>query len=109
LLMFTSCGWFFDELSGLEGTQILRYAARAIELAKECGVSLEAEFVERLRRAPSNLPEVGDGGQLYLRTVRPARIDFSRVVANLAMGQILEPKLSHEAPPAFPVQRQDYE
>ena len=109
LLMFTSCGWFFDELSGLEGTQILRYAARAVELAKENGVSLEAEFVERLCRAPSNLPEVGHGGQLYLHTVRPARIDFPKVVANLAMGQVLEPKLLHEAPPAFAVQRQDYE
>jgi len=109
LLMFTSCGWFFDELSGLEGTQILRYAARAAELAKECGRTLEAEFVERLRRAPSNLSEVGDGGQLYLRSVRPTRVDASRVIANLAMGQILEPKLAHEVPPVFAVQRNDYE
>jgi alpha-amylase/alpha-mannosidase (GH57 family) len=109
LLMFTSCGWFFDELSGLEGTQILRYAARAIEMAKDIGTSLEAEFVERLRRAPSNLSEVGDGGHLYLSTVRPSRIDAPHVVANLAMGQILEPKLLHEAPPAFTVQRHDYE
>lgn len=109
LLMFTSCGWFFDELSGLEGTQILRYAARAIELAKVCGVSLEAEFVERLRRAPSNLPEVGDGGQLYLRMVRPSRVDFSRVVANAAMCQILEPMRIYEAPPAFIVQRGNYD
>lgn len=108
LLMFTSCGWFFDELSGLEGAQILRYGARAVELAKACGLSLEAEFVERLRRAPSNLPEVGDGGQFYLRIVRPGRVDFPRVVANLAMGQILEPKLPHEAPPAFAVQQSDY-
>src|SRR6185295_18255613 len=105
LLMFTSCGWFFDELSGLEGTQILRYAARAIELAKENGVSLEAEFVERLRRASSNLPEVGDGGQLYLRSVRLTRVDFPRVVANFAMGQILEPTQVYEEPPAFAVQR----
>lgn len=108
LLMFTSCGWFFDELSGLEGTQILRYAARAAEIAKECGRALEAEFVERLRRAPSNLSDVGDGGQLYLQSVRPTRVDFSRVVANLAIGQILEPKLSHEIPLAFAVQRKDY-
>jgi alpha-amylase/alpha-mannosidase (GH57 family) len=108
LLMFTSCGWFFDELSGLEGTQILRYAARAIEIAKDFEISLEAQFVERLRSAPSNLPDVGDGGHLYLRTVRPSRVDSSQVVANLAMGQILEPKLSHEAPPAFTAQRQDY-
>ena len=109
LLMFTSCGWFFDELSGLEGTQILRYAARAIELAKDCGASLEAEFVERLRHAPSNLPEVSDGGQMYLRMVRPTRVDFPRVVANFAMGQILEPKHMYEAPPAFIVERRDYD
>ena len=109
LLMFTSCGWFFDELSGLEGTQILRYAERAVELAKDCGLSLEAEFVERLRSAPSNLPEVGDGGQLYLRTVRPARVDFPRVVANLGISRILEPKRLSEVPPAFAVQRNDYE
>ncbi|MBM4255380.1 MAG: DUF3536 domain-containing protein [Deltaproteobacteria bacterium] len=109
LLMFTSCGWFFDELSGLEGTQILRYAARAIEIAKELGVSFEAEFVDRLRRAPSNLSTVGDGGHLYLTTVRPSRVDPAQVVANVAMGQILEPKLPHAAPPAFIAQRQDYE
>ena len=35
LLMYTSCGWFFEELSRPEGTQILRYAARALELAGE--------------------------------------------------------------------------
>jgi hypothetical protein len=52
---------------------------------------------------------VGDGGQLYLRAVRPVRVDSLRVVANLAMGRILEPKLPHESPPAFTVQPQDYE
>lgn len=31
--MFTSCGWFFDDPSGLETRQVLRYAARALELA----------------------------------------------------------------------------
>ena len=37
LMMFTSCGWFFDDPYGLETTQILRYAQRAIELVVEAG------------------------------------------------------------------------
>ncbi|MGE0826861.1 MAG: DUF3536 domain-containing protein [Candidatus Binatia bacterium] len=108
-LMFTSCGWFFDELSGLEGTQVLRYAARAIELAKIYGLSLEAEFVERLRRAPSNLPEIGDGGHLYVQKVRPTRVEHVHVVANTAMCQVLEPNYPHPVPPGFTVQLTDYE
>lgn len=109
LLMFTSCGWFFDELSGLEGTQILRYAARAVELAKEFGAAFEAELVERLRRAPSNLSEIGDGGQVYLQKVRPSRVDFPRVVANQVVCGILEPKQYHPAPPAFTMNRAEYD
>jgi hypothetical protein len=56
LLMYTSCGWFFDEISRPEGTQILRYAARALELAGEvAGIALDPEFVQRLDLAPSNV------------------------------------------------------
>src|SRR5690606_18980339 len=56
MLMYTSCGWFFDEVSGLETVQILQYAGRAIQLAEELfGVPLEAPFLERLAAAPSNL------------------------------------------------------
>jgi len=109
LLMFTSCGWFFDEISGLEGTQILRYAARAVELAKEFGSALEAELVERLRRAPSNFPEIGDGGQVYLNKVRPSRVDFPRIVANQVICGILEPGQYHPAPPAFLLNRTEHD
>ena len=76
--MFTSCGCFFDELSGLEGVQILRYAARAVELAGELSVPLEAGLIERLRRAPSNLSEFGDGGRVYVEKVIPSRVDLQR-------------------------------
>ena len=34
MLMYTSCGWFFSEISGIETTQIMKYAARAMQLAK---------------------------------------------------------------------------
>ncbi len=109
LLMFTSCGWFFDELSGLEGIQILRYAARALELAAECGAGLEPGFIERLRRAPSNLPELGDGAQVYAQKVKPARVDFPRLVANQAICAILEQGQHCPMPAAFTLTRTDYD
>jgi alpha-amylase/alpha-mannosidase (GH57 family) len=62
LLMYTSCGWFFDELSGIETVQVLHYAGRALQLAQQyCGEELEAEFLQQLAQAKSNLPEHGDG------------------------------------------------
>src|ERR1700731_2433809 len=52
MLMYTSCGWFFDELSGLETVQVIHYAGRAVELAKEfLGAEIEAQFLEHLRQA----------------------------------------------------------
>ncbi|HUQ49411.1 MAG TPA: DUF3536 domain-containing protein [Terriglobales bacterium] len=66
MLMYTSCGWFFDEISGLETVQVIRYAARAIQLAEELfKVSLEREFVTWLGRARSNLAEFKDGAHIY--------------------------------------------
>lgn len=67
-LMFTSCGWFFNDISGIETIQILQYAARAIELAKEVsGVNLEPEFLEILEKAVSNKPEEINGKEIYLK------------------------------------------
>ena len=62
LLMFTSCGWFFDEISGLETRQILKYACRAIQLARDFGRDLEPLLLSHLSQAPSNLEEYRDAG-----------------------------------------------
>ena len=79
MLMYTSCGWFFDELSGIETVQVIHYAGRVIQLAQEIfGEDLEAGFLDRLERAMSNLPEHGDGRQIYERFVKPAMVDCSR-------------------------------
>lgn len=72
LLMYTSCGWFFDELSGIETIQIIRYAGRVIELANLLTMNnYEAEFLNRLELVPSNFQEVGNGANLYRRFVKP--------------------------------------
>jgi hypothetical protein len=88
--MFTSCGWFFDELSGLEGTQILRYAARALQLCERHAPELEARFVGLLARAESNLPELVDGAGVWKQRVRPSRVDLERVVAHDAIEVVFE-------------------
>jgi alpha-amylase/alpha-mannosidase (GH57 family) len=72
LRMFTSCGWFFDDIAGLESVIVLRSAARAIELAGPDASRLEADLLERLALAPSNDPSVGSGRDLYLTRVKHA-------------------------------------
>jgi alpha-amylase/alpha-mannosidase (GH57 family) len=87
LLMFTSCGWFFAEISGLETVQILKYAARAIQLAREAaGVDLEPGFLAALAKAPSNRAELGDGRRVYETMVRPSVVSLEGVGAHLAIA-----------------------
>lgn len=87
--MQTSCGWFFDEVSGLETVQVMQYAARAMQLAKEVsGVDLEPEYVGMVTEARSNVPEVGDGSRAYERFVKPAEIDVLRVGAHHAISSV---------------------
>ncbi len=92
MLMYTSCGWFFDELSGIETVQIIQYAARAIQLAEEVfgGDGIEAEFQEKLVQAKSNIPEYRDGAHIYENFVRPAMVDLRKVVAHYAMTSLFE-------------------
>ncbi|MFI5280477.1 MAG: DUF3536 domain-containing protein [Gemmatimonadales bacterium] len=71
LASMTSCGWFFDDFAGLEGRQVLRYAARAIALAGSDGPHLEAGLLSRLKKAISNDPEAGSAAAFYRRDVLP--------------------------------------
>jgi hypothetical protein len=87
LLMYTSCGWFFADLCGLETVQILKYASRAIQLAEELtGQGIEGKFVESLSRAKSNLPEMGDGRKVYETLVKPASVTLEKVVNHIAVS-----------------------
>jgi hypothetical protein len=91
MLMYTSCGWFFDELSGIETVQVLQYAGRMIQLAQEtASADLEAEFVQRLALAQSNLPALGNGAQIYNRWVKPVFVDLSKVAAHFAISSMFD-------------------
>lgn len=77
MLMFTSCGWFFSDISGIETIQILEYAAKAMELAKEVsGIELEEEFLKRLSDAKSNIDNK-NGKDLYEEEVRVQEIKIT--------------------------------
>ena len=92
MLMYTSCGWFFDELSGLETVQVIQYAGRAVQLADSLNLEppLEPGFLERLARAPSNLPEHRDGEKIYEEFVKPAMLDLPKVGAHYAISSLFE-------------------
>ena len=91
MLMYTSCGWFFDELSGIETTQVIQYAARTIQLYQEVfGEVKEPEFLNRLELAKSNIPENKDGRVIYEKFIRPAMVDRRKVAAHFALISLFE-------------------
>jgi uncharacterized protein DUF3536/glycosyl hydrolase family 57 len=92
LRMFTSCGWFFDDIGGLESIVCLRYAARALELAGSGGEALEAALRERLAPALSNDPALGTGRDVYDRSARPAHPGEVRAAAGYAAVLALAPE-----------------
>jgi alpha-amylase/alpha-mannosidase (GH57 family) len=90
MLMYTSCGWFFDDISGIETVQIMTYAARVLELAAVLfpdtrGV-LEKSFTDRLSEAKSNDPQWRDGRYIYDEAIRPMAVDLEQVVAHYAIS-----------------------
>ena len=87
LLMYTSCGWFFADLAGLETIQVMKYAARALQLGQRyLQESLEEPFLQILEKAKSNLAEEGDGRQVFLRRVKPAVVDYHKVANQWAIS-----------------------
>ncbi len=91
MLMYTSCGWFFDEISGIETMQVIFYAARAMQLAREAvGIDLEPAFIQILDRAPSNIPKLKTGAGAYREHVQPSVLDLERVGAHYAVQSLFD-------------------
>jgi len=89
--MYTSCGWFFDDLSGIETVQIMQYAARVLQLADQLFNDLfEPAFLEHLEAARSNIPEHSDGRRIYEVFVRPAVLGLTAVGAHYAISSLFQ-------------------
>lgn len=109
MLMYASCGWFFDDISGIETVQVIQYAGRVVQLAEQLfGVPLETSFVERLSNAVSNDPEQGDGGTIYRKYVKPNVLDLEKLGAHYAISSLFE-NYPEQAPIyCYSVKRSDY-
>ncbi|MGQ9920946.1 MAG: DUF3536 domain-containing protein [Desulfobacca sp.] len=93
LLMYTSCGWFFADLSGLETLQVMKYAARALQLGQRfTQEDLEGPFLAILAEAKSNIPEMGTGRDLYLKKVKPAVITYPKLVNHFSITLMNDPE-----------------
>ena len=91
LQMYTSCGWFFADLAGIETILILQHAARAIQLAEELiGEEIEKKFLQHLSEAKSNLPEMESGDQIYQRLVKPKCVTLDKVVNHFAVSSLFD-------------------
>lgn len=91
MLMYTSCGWFFSEISGIETTQIMKYAARAMQLAENFTTKdLESKFLDILSNAQSNFKEYGNGKDIYERFVKPSVVTIKQIASLWAISSLYE-------------------
>jgi alpha-amylase/alpha-mannosidase (GH57 family) len=109
MLMYTSCGWFFDELSGNETVQVIQYSGRALQIASELfGRRFESPFFELLERAKSNLPEQGDGRRIYEKFVHPTMVNLRKVGGHYAVSSLFDKYGVHSRIFCYEVEQEDY-
>ncbi|HZP05695.1 MAG TPA: DUF3536 domain-containing protein [Terracidiphilus sp.] len=91
-LMYTSCGWFFDDIAGIETVQVIAYAARVLQLAQQLfgtlASGLEPAFLARLAEAKSNVAAAGDGAEIYKKCVRTMELHLEQVAAHYAISSV---------------------
>jgi len=91
MLMFTSCGWFFDDVSGIETVQVMNYAGRVMQLAREMwGKDFEPDYIAKLEKSPSNKAAFKNGAKVYDRFVKPAPLDLLKIGVHYAVSSLFE-------------------
>jgi alpha-amylase/alpha-mannosidase (GH57 family) len=112
-LMYTSCGWFFDDISGIETVQVIAYAARVLQLAQdlfgEQAGALEPNFLARLAEARSNVAAAGDGARIYKEQVRTTQLDLEQVAAHYAISSVFSSFAEETELFCYRVRRQAYD
>jgi hypothetical protein len=113
MLMYTSCGWFFDEISGIETVKVLEYACRVVQLAQSLfgheATQLEEGFLNRLSAARSNIASFGDAAQIYRRMVAPLKVTLREVGAHYAITALFERSGPNGNLYCYEVHREDFQ
>ena len=106
LFMYTSCGWFFDEISGIETVQIMQYAARALEINRQLtGKDIEPAFIEKLALAPSNIKELKNGARVYERYVKPQAMPIEKIALQHIVSLLADETVNPRRAYAYEVQK----
>jgi len=106
LSMFTSCGWFFDDIAGIEALQVLRYAARAIAFSGSDAERLESGLLTRLAAAVSGTAGAPTGRDLYLAQVKPAFPVIARVGAGAVAAARIAPRTDVTSGAAYAIREE---
>ncbi len=110
MLMYTSCGWFFSEISGIETVQIMKYAARAMQLASRfSNENFEEKFLEILSNAKSNIPEFGTGKDIFERFVKPSVVSAKEIACLWAISSLYQDFEDEEDVYCYTVTRNFYQ
>lgn len=110
MLMYTSCGWFFSEISSIEPVQLMKYAARAMQLASGfTKKQLEKHFLEILSEAKSNIPEMGTGKDIFERFVKPSIVTLKQIASLWAISSLYQDFEDEENVYCYTVTRHDYQ
>ncbi len=105
-LMYTSCGWFFADISGIETVQVMKYAGRVLDLMEQLGLeSPRGAYLDRLLEARSNVAEWGTGAEVFTRFVEPLRTTPSRVAAHVAISGIVDDAAADEDVAGYRIHR----
>ena len=109
MLMYTSCGWFFSEISGIETTQIMKYAARAMQLASNfTNKDYETKFLEILSQAQSNFQEYGNGKDIFERFVKPSIVTTKQIASLWAISSLYQDFDDEEDVYCYRIKRNSY-
>ena len=109
LLMYTSCGWFFSEISGIETVQIMKYAARAMQLAAGfTNKNLEENFLNILAEAKSNIPEHGTGKDIFERFVKPSIVTTKQIASLWALSSLYQDFEDEESVYCYTIKKHAY-
>lgn len=110
MLMYTSCGWFFNEISGIETVQIMKYAARAMQLAANfTSENLEEPFLNILSEAQSNIKEYGTGKDIYIKWVKPSVVSLKEVASLWAISSLYQDFEEEEDVYCYSVKQNSYQ
>ena len=110
MLMYTSCGWFFSEISGIETVQIMKYAARAMQLAANfTKKDLEKRFTEILADAKSNIAEYGNGRDIFNNFVKPSIVTPKQIASLWALSSLYQDFEDEENVYCYTVKRDEYQ